>query len=157
ERASFAAMDRRQLLALGAAGLAAAVAPPIAWAAAPDLAKLGPPPPPIGPEERQARIAKSQGLMRKLGFSALLVEPGSTPISFTGLGWSRTERLTCAIIPAEGEVGVVTPFFEEPSVRETLGVPAQVRTWQEHEDPLALVAGWLKDRKLGSGVVGIEE
>ena len=149
-------MDRRKLLTLGAAGLATATAPTFGWAA-PDLERLAAPPPPISQDERRARIAKAQTLMRQLGFSALLVEPGSSLIYFTGIRWSRSERLTCAIIPAEGEIGVVTPFFEEPSVRESLGVPAQVRTWQEHENPLALVAGWLKDRKLGSGVVGVEE
>ena len=42
-------------------------------------------------------------------------------------------------------------------MRESLEVPAEVRTWQEHEDPLALVAGWLRDRKLATGPVGIEE
>jgi Xaa-Pro dipeptidase len=147
-------MNRRTLLA--AAG-ALAAAPALSWAQALDLPRLPAPPPPIGPEERTARLARAQGLMRQLGFSALLVEPGSSLVYFTGIRWSRSERLTCAIIPAEGEVGVVTPFFEEPSVRETLGVPAEVRTWQEHEDPLALVAGWLKDRKLGGGTIGIEE
>jgi len=150
-------MDRRTLLTLGAAGLALGASPTFARAAAPGLSPLPNAPPPIGPAERQARIAKAQDLMRKLGFSALLIEPGSSLIYFTGVRWSRSERLTCALIPAEGEIGIVTPFFEEPSVRESLGVPAQVRTWQEHEDPLALVAGWLKDRKLSSGVVGIEE
>ena len=115
------------------------------------------PPSPISPLERQARIAKAQGLMRRLGFSALLIEPGSSLVYFTGVRWSRSERLTCAIIPVEGEVGIVTPFFEEPSVRESLGVPAQVRTWQEHENPLTIVAGWLRDRRLGAGVIGIEE
>ena len=149
-------MDRRRLLTLGAAGLALTTIPFAAGAA--DLpARLPNAPPPIGAAERQARIAKAQKLMREQGVSALLVEPGSSLIYFTGVHWSRSERLTCAIIPAEGEIGVVTPFFEEPSVRESLGVPAQVRTWQEHEDPLALVAGWLRDRKLGSGVVAIEE
>ena len=95
--------------------------------------------------------------MRRHGFSALLIEPGSSLVYFRGVRWSRRERLTCAIIPAEGDIEVVTPLFEEPSVRESLDVPAQLRTWQEHEDPLALVAGWLRDRKLASGLVGIEE
>jgi Xaa-Pro dipeptidase len=150
-------MHRRNLLALGAAGLATAA-----------LAQPGSRPPgglsrlpgaeiPISSEERQARIARAQVLMRQQGISALLVEPGSSLVYFTGVRWSRSERLTCAIIPVEGEIGVVTPFFEEPSVRESLAVPAQVRTWQEHEDPLALVAGWLRDRRLGSGAVAIEE
>jgi Xaa-Pro dipeptidase len=42
-------------------------------------------------------------------------------------------------------------------VRETLAVPADLRTWNEHEDPLALVGSWLKERKLGSGTIGVEE
>lgn len=150
-------MDRRKLLALGAAGFVGAglAAPGFGWTQ--ELSPLPNPPAPIGREERAARIAKAQKLMRELGFGALLVEPGSSLIYFTGVRWSRSERLTCALIPAEGEVCIVTPFFEEPSVRESLGVAAQVRTWQEHEDPTALVAGWLREKKLGSAVVGIEE
>jgi Xaa-Pro dipeptidase len=146
-------MNRRHLLSLAAGGLAATVAP-LAWAADDRLPGA---PPPIGVVERQARIDKAQRLMREQGISALLIEPGSSLIYFTGVHWSRSERLTCAILPAEGGIGVVTPFFEEPSVRESLAVPAEVRTWQEDEDPLALVAGWLTDHKLASGVIGIEE
>jgi len=71
--------------------------------------------------------------------------------------WSRSERPTLAILPAEGEPAIVTPHFEEPSVRESLGVPAQVRVWHEDENPLAVAAGWLGDRKLGSGKIGVEE
>lgn len=149
-------MDRRRLLTLGAAGLAMAGAP-LAVRAADLPARLANAPPPIGAAERMARIGKAQRLMREQGVAALLIEPGSSLIYFTGVRWSRSERLTCAIIPADGEIGIVTPFFEEPSVRESLAVTADVRTWQEHEDPLALVAGWLKDRKLGTGVIGIEE
>lgn len=143
-------MDRRRVLALGASGLIASLGAPISVGAAIS-------PPAIGRDERLARIAKAQGLMRRIGFSALLIEPGSSLIYFTGVRWSRSERLTCAVIPVEGEIGIITPYFEEPSVRESLGVPAQVRTWQEHENPLASVANWLHDRKLGSGVIGIEE
>jgi Xaa-Pro dipeptidase len=149
-------MDRRKFLALGAAGFAAGgAAPGFGWAQG--LSPLAGAPPPIGAPERASRLAKAQKLMRELGFGALLIEPGSSLIYFTGVRWSRSERLTCALIPADGEPCIVTPFFEEPSVRESLGVPAEVRTWQEHEDATALVAGWLKERKLGSAVIGIEE
>lgn len=94
--------------------------------------------------------------MREQGVSALLIEPGSSLVYFTGVRWSRSERLTCALIPAEGDICIVTPFFEEPSVRESLAEAADVRTWQEHEDPTALVAGWLRERKADK-VVAIEE
>jgi Xaa-Pro dipeptidase len=149
-------MDRRLFLSAGAA-LAAAAALPGPIAAAADLAKLPNAPPPITPQERAARIARAQGLMRAQGLSALLIEPGASLIYFTGVHWGRSERLTAAVIPVEGEILVVTPFFEEPSVRESLAVGAEVRTWQEHEDPLALVAGWLRERKLAAGVIGVEE
>jgi hypothetical protein len=46
---------------------------------------------------------------------------------------------------------IVPPFFEEPSVRETLDIPAQLRVWQEDESPLALFAAWLHERDLSNG------
>lgn len=145
------------LLALGAASLGSTALAQTAAPPSPTLKRLAGPEVPISRDARQARVARAQALMRQRGLAALLVEPGSSLVYFTGVRWSRSERLTCAIIPAEGEIGIITPFFEEPSVRESLAVPAEVRTWQEHEDPLALVAGWLRDRKLGSGIIGLEE
>jgi Xaa-Pro dipeptidase len=147
-------MNRRTFLASSAAGLALAAAHP-AWSAG-GLTSMTTGIVPITSAERLARVAKVQGLMRAQGLTALLIEPGASLTYFTGIQWHRSERLTAAIIPAEGGIGVVTPFFEEPSVRETLNVPAEVRTWQEDEDPLALVAGWLTDHKAGA-TVAIEE
>ncbi|WP_374345715.1 M24 family metallopeptidase [Phenylobacterium sp.] len=135
------------------AGLARAAAP----AAIPELKPLTGGVVPISPAERRERIARAQTLMRAQGVSALLIEPGSAMIYFCGVRWSRSERLTACVIPVDGDVLIVTPHFEEPSVRETLAVPAEVRVWQEDENPLEVVAGWLKDKKLASGVVGVEE
>lgn len=129
-------------------------------AAEPDLAGLGDMTravKPVDAAERAARLARAQALMQRHGIGAVLIEPGSSMIYFTGVMWHRSERLTAAIIPAEGEPCIVTPFFEEPSVRETLAVPAEVRVWQEDQNPLAVVAGFLKDRKLAGRPVGIEE
>ncbi|RYD53830.1 MAG: aminopeptidase P family protein [Sphingomonadales bacterium] len=123
----------------------------------PDLQDMTKGAQPIGPEERKARIARAQSLMKANGIGAVLIEPGSSLIYFTGVRWGRSERLTCVVIPVEGEPCIVTPFFEEPSVRESLAIPAEVRVWQEDEDPLKVVAGFLKDRKLGNRPVGIEE
>ena len=128
-----------------------------AFAFEPDLQNIASDAQPIGPDERKARIARAQALMHAHNIGAVLIEPGSSLIYFTGVRWSRSERLTCVVIPVEGEPCIVTPFFEEPSVRESLGIPAEVRVWQEDEDPLKLVAGFLKDRKLAGRPVGIEE
>ena len=112
---------------------------------------------PIGPAERADRLARAQALMKASGIGAVLIEPGSSMVYFTGVEWWRSERLTAAILPVEGEPCIVTPFFEEPSVRQTLAVPAEVRVWQEDQNPLGVVAGFLRDRKLAGRPVGIEE
>src|ERR1700735_1320923 len=88
---------------------------------------------PISVEERRGRIAKAQSLMAQRKAAALLIESGSSLEYFTGIRWHRSERTTLAIIPASGEVLVVTPAFEEPSVRETLQVGGDVRPWDEPE------------------------
>ena len=144
---------------MASASIAAASlpAPSYSFASDPELKPLTGAVVPIGRAEREARIARLQRLMRQQGISAVLIEPGASLIYFTGVQWRRSERLTAAIIPAKGRIGIVTPFFEEPSVRETLGVDAEVRTWNEHEDPLRLVGGWLRDRKLHAGAIGVEE
>jgi Xaa-Pro dipeptidase len=111
---------------------------------------------PIGRAEYQARIDKARRLMGEHGIGALFIEPGASLTYFTGVRWGRSERLTAAILPREGEAAIVTPHFEEPSVRESLKIPADVRVWNEHENPLALVAGILRDRRV-TAPVGVEE
>jgi Xaa-Pro dipeptidase len=111
---------------------------------------------PISVEERHARIAKAQSLMAQRKVAALLVESGSSLEYFTGIRWRRSERTTLAIIPSSGEVLVVTPAFEEPSVRETLQVGGDVRPWDEHENPFEKVVQGLRDRGINSGVLAAE-
>ena len=153
-------MRRRDLLVTGAAALPMLLLPGALGAAEPDLSALSDMTGhtvPIGPEERRARIARAQARMKASGIGAVLIEPGSSLVYFTGVRWGRSERLTAAVLPAEGPACIVTPFFEEPSVRESLGIPAEVRVWQEDEDPLALVAGFLKERGVAALPIGIEE
>jgi Xaa-Pro dipeptidase len=111
---------------------------------------------PISVEERRERIARVQTLMAQSKIAALLVEPGSSLDYFTGIRWHRSERTTLAIIPASGQVLVVTPAFEEPSVRETLQIGGEVRPWDEHENPFAKVVQGLKDRGIDSGLLAAE-
>jgi Xaa-Pro dipeptidase len=111
---------------------------------------------PISAAERSARIAKVQKLMEERKVGALLIEPGASLDYFTGIRWRRSERTTAAIIPARGEVTIVTPAFEEPSVRETLQVKGDVRTWNEHESPFVRILQALHDGGLTSGVVAVE-
>ena len=111
---------------------------------------------PISVEERLARIAKLQRLMVDQKIGALILESGSSLDYFTGVQWRRSERATAAVIPARGDVVVVTPAFEEPSIRETLAVGGDVRPWNEHENPFARLVGALVDRGVTSGPISFE-
>ena len=149
--------SRRTFLAMG--GAAALLARPSSLFAQEAVAELRPmigDVVPISREEYLARIAKAQRLMAERGMSALLIEPGASMTYFTGVQWGRSERLTAVILPREGEALIVTPFFEEPSVRESLKVPADLRTWNEHDSPFDAIAGFFRDRRI-TGRVGIEE
>jgi len=151
-------MNRRDALLLGATATALGSLLPssLLAAASGSLRKMTDDVKPIGRDEFLARIDKARELMGRHGIGALLIEPGASMVYFTGVEWWRSERLTAIVIPREGEIAIVTPFFEAPSVAETLAVPAELRTWNEDEDPLAAVAAILRDRKV-TAPVGIEE
>jgi Xaa-Pro dipeptidase len=111
---------------------------------------------PISIDERRARIAKAQSLLQQQKLGALIIEPGSSLEYFTGVRWHRSERTTAAIIPAHGDVTVVTPAFEEPSVRETLVLGGDVKAWNEHESPFERIVQSLKDHGIASGSIAVE-
>jgi Xaa-Pro dipeptidase len=114
-------------------------------------------PQPIQPAERLARVRRAQTLMKAGGLGAVFIEAGPSLDYFTGVQWWRSERLTGTVIPVEGDPILVTPFFEKPSVEETLAIPAEIRTWDEHEEPLKLVADFLTEKRIAQAPVGIEE
>ena len=111
---------------------------------------------PITASEHGARIAKVQSLMQQRRTAALLVEAGSSLEYFTGIRWGRSERTTAALIPARGETIIVTPFFEEPSIRETLQIAANVRPWNEDESPFALIADGMRGAPASDGPLAVE-
>lgn len=149
-------ISRRGILCTaGAAALTAPLSRVFAQAAE-QLAPI-PIPPPISQAERLQRVAGAREKMRALGIGAVLVESGPSLDYFTGIQWWRSERLTAVVIPAEGDAIVVTPFFESPSIKEMLLIPAEIRTWQEDEEPLKLVADFLRERGVANRPIAFEE
>jgi len=144
-------LSRRTFVGLTAAGAALAGARAVAdKPAVPGLASLTRNAQPISAVEHGTRLAKAQSLMQQKKIAAFLVESGASLEYFTGIRWHRTERTTAALIPAEGRTVVVTPYFEEPSIRETLKVAADVRPWKEDESPFELLAGALREHAAGT-------
>ena len=151
-------LSRRAFLGSAAAApfLAIATAERLPAASSAELKSITGDAKPISIDERRARVARIQSLMQQRKVAAFLVEPGSSLEYFTGIRWHRSERTTLAIIPAQGGVLVVTPAFEEPSVRETLQVGGDVRPWNEHESPFEQIVQGLRDRGITSGVLAVE-
>jgi Xaa-Pro dipeptidase len=156
-----AQLSRRRILGCSAALAAGALIgrTSAAWAAVQEARDLKPVPlpPPIGQAERLARLARAQQLMQRHGIGAVLVESGPSLDYYTGIQWWRSERLTGIVIPAQGEPIIVTPFFERPTIQEMLGVPAEIRTWDEDDEPLKLVADFLRERKVAGAPIAFEE
>ena len=148
------------LLAGGGRSAAAAAASPGAPASAAGgtagLASLTGHAEPISAAERRTRIAQLQELMRQQKIGAFVTESGSTLEYFTGVRWHRSERTTAAVIPARGAVLIVTPVFEEPSVRETLQVDGDLRSWNEPDNPFETIAQGLRERGVASGPIAVE-
>ena len=150
---------RRRRFLQGAGSLAAAMTLPWSRVVAQAAAETPsiPIPPPITSAERVQRLRRAQDLMRTAGIGSVLVESGPSLDYYTGVQWRRSERLAAVVIPAEGDPIIVTPFFERPSIAEMLLVPAEIRTWQEDEEPLKLVADFLRERKVAALPIGFEE
>ena len=150
-------LGRRDFLA-GSGMVAAASLTGLARSAVAEASDLKPIklPQPISGAERVQRIARAQALMRANDIAAVLVESGPSLDYFTGIQWWRSERLTAAVIPAAGDPIIVTPFFERPSIAEQLGITAEIRTWNEDQEPLKLVADFLVERR-ATGRIGMEE
>jgi Xaa-Pro dipeptidase len=141
---------------IAAAAASALAAPARAAGANPPLRPITASAQPIPREERQARLGKLQELLQRRGDAAFLAEAGTSLEYYTGVKWWRSERTTAALVPARGRPVVVTPYFEEPSIRETLQVDADVRTWKEDQSPFVLLADAMRSLPDSSGRLAVE-
>jgi Xaa-Pro dipeptidase len=112
---------------------------------------------PITDEERRARLARAQALMGRFGMDAIYLDGGTTLDYYTGMRWWTSERLMGMVLPRSGDPVYVTPAFERSRALEQIRFGHDVRTWQEHENPYALVAQVMREKHAGTGVLGIEE
>jgi Xaa-Pro dipeptidase len=117
---------------------------------------------PITIEERAARQEKARQLMTSSHLDAILLADGTSLEYFAGVHWWGSERFFALVLPAKGRALCVCPAFEEGRARELLanspeGKDADVRTWQEDQNPYELFAHGLADLKISTGKLGLEE
>jgi Xaa-Pro dipeptidase len=111
---------------------------------------------PIEDSERLRRVEKAQRLMREQGVAALYLDVSTNLFYFTGIRLRPSERLHGAIIPADGDIIYLSPAFEEPKTRELMHFGSDVRCWEEHEDPTALVIDTLRSFGHNAGTLAID-
>jgi Xaa-Pro dipeptidase len=114
---------------------------------------------PITVDERKQRIAKAQSIMEKEKIDAIFLEGTVSCFYFTGMRWGQSERTFGVVIPAKGPIAYVCPKFEEDRAMELLNpvFGDEVRCWEEHESPYALIFNIIKDRGVKYKKIGMEE
>jgi Xaa-Pro aminopeptidase len=78
--------------------------------------------------------------MADLGVDVVLLSVGPDLPYLTGYEAMPLERLTMLVLPQDGDATLVVPRLEAPRVVERPDVFA-VRSWEETDDPIAVVAG----------------
>jgi Xaa-Pro aminopeptidase len=90
-----------------------------------------------------ARRARAQQSARDQAIDALLVPPGPDLRYLTGYDAIPLERLTCLVLPAQGEPVLVVPALEEAAALASPAADLPLRRWGETEDAIALTAALL--------------
>lgn len=105
---------------------------------------------PISAGEYQQRQERARAEMRRAGVDALLITAGTSLRYFSGVGWGASERLVGMLLTAQGDPIVICPAFEVGSLGHALQIPADIRLWEEHENPHELVATAIHERHASS-------
>jgi len=94
--------------------------------------------------EHRDRIRRAAAAAGERGVDALLITPSPDYAYLLGYRAPAMERLTCLVVPADGEPTLVVPRLEEPLARHELGALAadiELVAWGETEDPIRIVQG----------------
>lgn len=98
--------------------------------------------------EHRDRLRRAGEAAAERDIEALLITPSPDYAYLLGYRAPAMERLTCLIVPADGQPILVVPRLEEPLARHELGdlaVELEIVVWDETDDPI-----WLVKRLLGS-------
>ena len=92
--------------------------------------------------EQRERIRRAAAAAAERAVDALLITPSPDYAYLLGYRAPAMERLTCLVVPADGEPTLVLPRLEEPLARHELGALADdldIVAWDETDDPIRIV------------------
>jgi Xaa-Pro aminopeptidase len=114
--------------------------------------------PAIPAERFAARLAAASGAAEAGGFDALLFGFGADLRYLTGYEALESERLTMLVVGHEPpSARLVVPLLEEPAARAGSRVDIPFVTWEETDDPAALVAGLVRETAPAPGRIGVSD
>lgn len=103
---------------------------------------------PVPLQTLTGRLTRAQQAARAAGVDAMLLTPSPDLRYLLGVTAASHERLTCLVLPADGDPTFVVPRLERPGLDGTpvpeLGL--EVLDWTDSDDPYRLVAGLLRRR-----------
>ncbi len=87
------------------------------------------------------RLARAASGASALGIDALLITPGADLRYLIGYDAVPLERLTCLVVPAEGQPLLLVPELEYLAAQASgaSGCEVAIRTWGETDDPFAII------------------
>jgi Xaa-Pro dipeptidase len=112
---------------------------------------------PIQTEEYRTRINKVVQFMKDKNISALYLNAGTNLYYFTGTKWNPSERMVGALLCGDGTLNYIVPKFEEGTFKKFMQVEGSIHCWEEHECPYQLFGTILKNKKISTGTIALDE
>jgi Xaa-Pro aminopeptidase len=106
-------------------------------------------------DDLRARLDRASATTRACEIDALLISPGADLRYLTGYDAVPLERLTCLVVPSDGEPFLIAPTLEVPAALASPigGLALAVHGWDETHDPYQLVASLVS----GSATVAVAD
>jgi len=111
---------------------------------------------PLTAQDYAARLEKARRLIAENKMDALFLEGGTNVAYFSKVNWWRSERTFGAVLSLERDPVWVCPAFEQKRAEELIPQGQEIRTWEEHESPYALIGGIMKDLGAAGGRLGLD-
>ncbi|WP_285583165.1 aminopeptidase P family N-terminal domain-containing protein, partial [Actinoallomurus iriomotensis] len=91
------------------------------------------------------RLTRARQAVAASGLGAVFLTPGPDLRYVTGYDAIQLERLTCLVLPADGDPFLIVPRLELPAAQasEAGELGLEMVAWDETDDPFALVASRL--------------
>lgn len=109
----------------------------------------------LTPEDFDGRQERARSLIAANGMDALFLIGSPDMRYFTNVNMWVSERTSGVVLGPRGKPVWVVPAFELERMKESIPAGHEIRTWEEHGSPFAIVGGIMKDLGAAAGRLGL--